>query len=412
MNEGEYFKYTLKDFSQSICFDNYNFPLFSFKQDSQESIYTISESGLLSISGELDFDTLNDTANITLDIQAESNFRITNTTLVITVNPLNEFNPTFVNFSQIVNVSTYLPHHFLTQFQAIDLDRGRDGVLFYNMSIRLSWLELDESTGVLSISDSYTSAFPLQTNRTYNCTIIVRDGGSPPRMKTRSFKVFLHDRVSPPSYWEYVIVTVSVLTLISIVFIFITFLIVYLIRYKSCSYAIFSLDSTKSFNSLAVIENNNVTDMNNKSRTSLVHSTPRSSDIGGSFESDLSSVINMTQEQIQQSLYRNFLNAEIPPEPIHFKEEPLEPPEPVRRDNPLDIEYVDGLSEYTDSQSELSPRYKPPLEIPYDDTESFWRPSHSPQSSNSVDSNFSSVSHCKPISEYNLHAIINVVLLI
>ena len=83
--------------------------MFSFKQGSQESLYTISQSGLLFISGELDFDTLNDTTNITLDIQAESNFRITNTTLVINVNRLNEFNPTFVNFSQIVNVSTYLP---------------------------------------------------------------------------------------------------------------------------------------------------------------------------------------------------------------------------------------------------------------------------------------------------------------
>ena len=83
--------------------------MFSFKQGSQESLYTISQSGLLSISGELDFDTLNDTTNIASDIQAESNFRITNTTLVINVNRLNEFNPTFVNFSQIVNVSTYLP---------------------------------------------------------------------------------------------------------------------------------------------------------------------------------------------------------------------------------------------------------------------------------------------------------------
>ena len=395
MNEGEYFNYTLKDFSQSICFDNYNSPLFSFKQNSQESIYTISKSGRLSISGELDFDTLNDTANITLDIQAESNFRITNTTLVITVNPLNEFNPTFVNFSQIVNVSTYLPHHFLTQFQAIDLDRGRDGLLFYNMSISLSWLELDESTGVLSISDSYTSAFQFKTNRIYNGTVIVRDGGAPPRMETRSFKVFLHDRVSPPSYWEYVIVTISVLALISIVFIFITFLIVYLIRYKSCSYAIFSLDSTKSSNSWEVVENKNVSDITKKSRTPLVHSTQRSSGIGGSFESDPSSVIHMTHEQIQQSLYRNFLNTEIPPEPIHFKEEPLEPPEPVRRDNPLDIEHLDGLSEYTDSQSELPPRYKPPLDFPYDDTDSFWRPSHSPQSSASS-SYFSSVSHHRP----------------
>ena len=82
--------------------------MFSFKQGSQESLYTISQSGLLSISGELDFDTLNDTTNIASDIQAESNFRITNTTLVINVNRLNEFNPTFVNFSQIVNVYTYL----------------------------------------------------------------------------------------------------------------------------------------------------------------------------------------------------------------------------------------------------------------------------------------------------------------
>lgn len=395
MDEGEYFNSTLKDFSKSICFDNYNVPMFSFMESSQESPYTISQSGLLSISGKLDYDTLNDTTSITLRIQAESNLLIANTTLIITVNPINEYTPSFVNFSQIVNVTNYLPHHFLTRFQAVDLDRGRDGELFYNMSVSLSWLELNESTGVLFISDSYTSAIQFKTNRPYNGTIIVRDGGSPPRMELRSFRLFLHDKVTPQSYWQFIIVTVSLLILIFIVLILITFLIMYFCRYKFCSYAIFNLDSTKSSNSWEVMENKIVGE--DKLKTPLVHSTPRSSGLGVSFDSNQSSVVRMTDEQIQQMIYlnRHILHSDVPPTPIDFKEEPLEPPEPVRRDNPLDIEYVDGLSEYTDSQSELPPRYKPPLDFPYDDTDSFWKPSHSPQSS-VTSSYFSSVSHHRP----------------
>ena len=398
MNEGKYHDSTLKDFSQSICFDNYNFPVFSLKEDSQGSLYTISQTGILSISGELDFDTLNDTADVILGIQVESNLLIANTTLVVTVNPLNEFTPSFVNFSQTVDVSTYLPNQFLAQFQAVDLDRGRDGVLFYSMSIDLSWLELDESTGVLFISDSYTSAIQFSTNRTYNGIIIVRDGGLPPRMESRSLKVFLHDRVSSPkSDRQFAIITVGILFVIFVLLLItITLLIVYICRDNFYSHTISNLDSTKSLNSWEVLENKNIGDMTDKSKTPLAHSTPKSSSIGVCFDSDPTSVVHMTNEQIKQILYlnRNLIQVGTPPEPIDYKEEPLEPPEPVRKDNPLDIEIVDGLSEYTDSQSELSPRHKPPLDFPYDDTDSFWRPSNSPQSS--VSSNFSSVSHHRP----------------
>ena len=376
MNEGKYHDSTLKDFSQSICFDNYNFPVFSLKEDSQGSLYTISQTGILSISGELDFDTLNDTADVILGIQAESNLLIANTTLVVTVNPLNEFTPSFVNFSQTVIVSTYLPNHFLTQFQAVDLDRGRDGVLFYSMSIDLSWLELDESTGVLFISDSYTSAIQFNTNRTYNGIIIVRDGGLHPRMESRSFKVFLHDRgSSPKSYSQFAIIIVGILVLISVLLILITLLIVCICLYNFYTYTISNVDSTKSLNSWEVLENKNIGDMTDKSRTPLVHSKPKSS-IGFSSDSDPSSVVHMTNEQIKQILYlnRNLVQVGTPPDPIDYKEEPLEPPEHVRKDNPLDIEIVDGLSEYTDSQSELPPRYKPPLDFTYDDTDSFLTP--------------------------------------
>ena len=117
---------------------------------------------------------------------------------------------------------------------------------YCSITCLLVWLELDEPTGVLSVPDSYTSAFQFETNSTYNGTIIVRDTGSPPRMESCSFQVFLHNSVSLPIYWPFVIVTVFVLVLISIALIFTTFLIVYFCRYKFRSHAIFSVDSTKS----------------------------------------------------------------------------------------------------------------------------------------------------------------------
>ena len=414
INEGIPADSLLIDFSNHVCYAELS--KVSFHDYSLPFSLNLSRSGSLRVSAELDIDAPNSTALYAFTVQAEAGNLTANASVSITVDPVNDNAPEFMNpLLSITLDSSLSPNQHLAQFTATDADVGSDGNLTYVLAFEQGFLVVNKFTGSVSLSSMARDLLlslginvdqPLSSNNSYTANITALDNGSPPLNTSHSFCVFLNvgfmlNRALQPTTYLLLLIMPALCVLATVAMAVVGIGLFAVCRSRYWYTATFEMSSPKTSHDWDVLENPQTSSKENVSHapapTTPTPESSKSSGLGNSIASSPPYVPPMTDAEIRHIIDSNRdLVAKLSATPQLQDYNESSPAPPTLTDNDLLLFYDDEASQVSVPNADKNSSSAPPIDIIYANPDNrYLRGSHSPHSSASS-SYLSSVSHHRP----------------